>query len=146
MADGGRTWRTWHVVMVALVALGIGGALATSSKDDDKPAPTTDGTSRVLTERTSQTQVATTVAPATTATSTTTTIPPAQRVMPAVRGQRLDLAMAHLRDAGYLTADVEIIGGGTFGVIDQSGWTVCSTEPAAGVPAPRARVIVARTC
>jgi hypothetical protein len=50
-------------------------------------------------------------------------------VMPDVAGQRLDVAESELDD---LDIPYEEVGGGTFGVIDTSAWTVCATKPKAG--------------
>jgi hypothetical protein len=66
--------------------------------------------------------------------------------VPSVAGERLDVARTHLNDAGV---GARVIGGGTFGVIVESNWTVCATEPAPGAPAEkgdRIRVIVDRVC
>jgi hypothetical protein len=94
----------------------------------------------------------TTTQPATTATTarTTTTEAPttttaaARRQMPNVLSQRLDVAKTHLGDAGYLDSEIQIVGGGTFGVINSSAWVVCSQEPKAGSITENPRVIVAR--
>jgi hypothetical protein len=156
-------WRTKHLVIVGVAAFLVGGVLGASSDRSAKTAktatparatlpattlPATTTTERVVT--TAVTTPATPPPPATTAprstSSTTTTVPPSQRVMPAVRGERLDVAKAHLRDAGYPDADVEVVGGGTFGALDQSAWTVCSTEPTPGSATPEARLIIARSC
>lgn len=71
----------------------------------------------------------------------------AQRTtVPSVIGERLDVAKTHLRDAGF---GARVIGGGTFGVIVESNWFVCSTEPGPDAPAEkgdRVRVIVDRDC
>ena len=64
--------------------------------------------------------------------------------VPNVEGQRLDVAKSTLEDAGH---DTEVIGGGTFGVVDESNWTVCETEPSAGaVPADKVKLVVDREC
>jgi len=62
---------------------------------------------------------------------------------PDVIGQRLDLAESHVEDAGL---EYEEIGGGAFGVVDRSNWTVCAQEPRAGRPAERVKLIVERVC
>lgn len=51
--------------------------------------------------------------------------------MPDVESQQLDLALSDIKRAGF-EDEVEVVGGGTFGVIDESAWTVCTQEPAAG--------------
>jgi hypothetical protein len=66
--------------------------------------------------------------------------------MPDVAGQRLDVALSDLEGVGVGEGDVEIVGGGVFGVIDESGWTVCTQGPMAGSVAEHVRVIVDRSC
>ncbi|MEI6621736.1 MAG: DUF2510 domain-containing protein [Actinomycetes bacterium] len=66
--------------------------------------------------------------------------------MPAVAGQRLDVAQSDLKAAGVNLTDVEVVGGGTFGVVDESNWMVCSQRPAAGAPIAQVRLVVDRTC
>jgi Short C-terminal domain/PASTA domain len=44
-------------------------------------------------------------------------------------GQRLDLAKAHAADAGL---NVDVVGGGAFGILEEDNWYVCSQEPSAG--------------
>ncbi len=66
--------------------------------------------------------------------------------MPDVVGKRLDIALSDVERAGF-DDEVEVLGGGAFGVLDESNWTVCSQEPEsgaeiAGVP----RISVDRTC
>jgi beta-lactam-binding protein with PASTA domain len=66
--------------------------------------------------------------------------------MPDVVGKRLDVAKSDMKRAGY-DDDVEVLGGGTFGVIDESNWTVCSQEPEAGTTVTDSpRITVDRTC
>jgi Domain of unknown function (DUF4839) len=52
-------------------------------------------------------------------------------VMPAVTGKKLDVAEKAIGDAG-IRGEVEIDGGGLFGVVDKSNWEVCRQRPAAG--------------
>jgi hypothetical protein len=67
--------------------------------------------------------------------------------MPDVESRRLDIALSDIDRAGYSKDDVEVVGGGMFGVVDQSNWQVCQQEPAAGEPIGSApRLIVGRTC
>ncbi len=69
-----------------------------------------------------------------------------ETVMPDVVGQKLDIALSDIKRAG-LGEDVEIIGGGAFGVIDESNWEVCDQEPAAGqVATVIPRLTVDRSC
>lgn len=68
------------------------------------------------------------------------------RVMPDVVGQQLDSALTAIEDAGF-EDDVEVSGGGTFGIVDESNWTVCEQTPAAGASIPDApQLAVDRSC
>jgi hypothetical protein len=67
-----------------------------------------------------------------------------EATVPDVVGERLDLAQSHIEDAGL---EYEEVGGGTFGVIDASGWMVCSQEPSSGGTTDEAvKLIVDRSC
>ncbi len=64
--------------------------------------------------------------------------------VPDVIGERLDLAQSHLEDAGL---EYEALGGGTVGIVVESNWTVCQTEPAAGATgAKKVKLVVDRVC
>jgi hypothetical protein len=64
--------------------------------------------------------------------------------VPDVVGERLDVAKSHVKDAGY---DTEEIGGGTFGIVVESNWTVCETDPPAGqTGADKVKLVVDRSC
>jgi beta-lactam-binding protein with PASTA domain len=64
--------------------------------------------------------------------------------VPDVVGERLDVAQGELEDQGF---EVEALGGGTFGIVDESNWTVCETRPAAGASGTSdVKVIVDRRC
>jgi len=64
--------------------------------------------------------------------------------VPDVVGERLDVAKSEMSDAGHET---EELGGGTFGILNESNWTVCETDPPAGSRASGAvKLIVDRTC
>jgi beta-lactam-binding protein with PASTA domain len=66
--------------------------------------------------------------------------------MPDVVGKRLDIAVSDIERAGF-EDDVEVLGGGTFGVLDETNWTVCSQEPQAGNDLAGApRISVDRSC
>src|SRR4051812_2836092 len=66
---------------------------------------------------------------------------------PKVVGERLDVAKSDLKQAGVVDDDIEIVGGGTFGVVDESNWVVCEQQPGAGqAMTGTARVIVDRAC
>jgi hypothetical protein len=57
----------------------------------------------------------------------------ASYTMPDVTGIKLDKAYERIKDAGFENKDnVKLDGGGTFGVVVESNWTVCSQTPAAG--------------
>ena len=61
---------------------------------------------------------------------TLTVARPAQgSAVPALVGQRLDVALDRLQSAG-LKGDVQ--GGGLFGVLDESGWKVVDQDPSPG--------------
>ena len=67
--------------------------------------------------------------------------------MPAVVGQRLDVAYSDLESVGVVKDDVEILGGGAFGVVTESNWTVCEQRPDPGAAELTAvRLVVDRTC
>ena len=66
--------------------------------------------------------------------------------VPDVVGQilRFDLAKAHIEDAGL---EAEPVGGGTFGALNESNWTVCSQEPSPGTTGvKKVKLIVDRVC
>jgi hypothetical protein len=67
---------------------------------------------------------------------------PTRRV-PDVRGERLDVAEALLRDRGL---EFDEFGGGTFGILVRSNWEVCDQDPAPGRRAGHVRLIVDRDC
>lgn len=67
-------------------------------------------------------------------------------VMPDVMGRTLDVAKSDIERAGY-TRRVEVLGGGMFGVLDESNWEVCEQLPAAGsVVDVEPRLTVDRSC
>lgn len=67
-------------------------------------------------------------------------------VMPDVAGKRLDVAKSDIKRAGF-DDDVEVLGGGILGVIEESNWTVCEQLPEAGaVVKDKPRLTVARLC
>lgn len=66
--------------------------------------------------------------------------------MPRLEGKRLDVAYSELDAAGVNRADVEIVGGGTFGVVDESNWSVCRQSPSAGAQLDRVRLVIDRSC
>lgn len=69
-----------------------------------------------------------------------------QTTVPDLTGKRLDVAKDDLRGEGLRA---KVIGGGTFGVVVESNWTVCSTTPGAGTSAEKndkVRLIIDRVC
>jgi hypothetical protein len=67
-------------------------------------------------------------------------------VMPVVTGEKLDVAFGAIKDAGF-DDDVDVDGGGTLGIIDESNWQVCEQTPAAGEPMTDApKLTVDRSC
>lgn len=67
--------------------------------------------------------------------------------MPALVGQRLDVAISDLEAVGVNEDDIEIVGGGTFGVLDESNWDVCEQRPESGSSElADVRLIVDRNC
>lgn len=66
--------------------------------------------------------------------------------MPDVVGKRLDIATSDVERAGF-GDEVDVLAGGSFGVIDESNWTVCSQEPDGdSVISVAPRNTVDRTC
>lgn len=66
--------------------------------------------------------------------------------MPDLVGKGLDVAISDVKRAG-IDDEVEVLGGGMFGVVEKSNWTVCSQEPQHGAAVSSApRLTVARTC
>ena len=63
--------------------------------------------------------------------------------VPDETGKRLDVAEDNLGTAGISFREV---GGGAFGIVVKSNWTVCSVNPKSGSTARRVRLIVARQC
>lgn len=66
-------------------------------------------------------------------------------VMPDVTGKHLDVAKSDIERAGY-GGDIEVVGGGLFGVVDESKWTVCEQTPTAGADVKDPRLVVDREC
>ena len=67
-------------------------------------------------------------------------------VMPDVTGLQLDVALSDIERAGF-TDEVDVLGGGMFGVVDESNWVVCEQEPGAGQSLNTApRLTVDRSC
>ena len=66
--------------------------------------------------------------------------------MPDVVGKPLDVALSDI-ERGGIDDEVEVLGGGTFGVVDESNWMVCEQLPEAGQPATEVpRLTVDRSC
>lgn len=67
-------------------------------------------------------------------------------VMPDVMGRTLDVALSDIERAG-VEDEVEVVGGGTLGIIDESNWQVCEQLPAVGEAVTAApRLTVDRSC
>lgn len=67
--------------------------------------------------------------------------------MPDLLGERLDVALSDLDGLGFGEDDVELVGGGTFGILDESNWFVCEQRPEPGdTTLENLRLIVDRTC
>lgn len=69
-----------------------------------------------------------------------------QATVPDLQGERLDVAEDELDGKGLRYTE---IGGGAFGIVVRSNWTVCSTEPSGGAQVSkgaRVKLIVDRSC
>ncbi|MET0990228.1 MAG: PASTA domain-containing protein, partial [Glaciihabitans sp.] len=66
-------------------------------------------------------------------------------VMPDVVGSQLDDAKKDIERAGF-SDEVEVVGGGLFGVLDDANWVVCEQKPAAGGAVSEPRLVVDREC
>jgi len=67
-------------------------------------------------------------------------------IMPGVEGLTLNIARSDIERAGY-EDELEIVGGGTFGVVDEANWVVCEQLPAEGEPIDaQPRLVVDRQC
>lgn len=70
----------------------------------------------------------------------------AEVLMPDVTGKNLEVALSDIARAG-INDEVEVIGGGLFGVVDEANWLVCVQEPVAGQAVTAIpRVTVERSC
>ena len=126
-----------HLLLVAMAAAAGLGAAAGAVLVADSDTQTAAATSQV-TVTVAQTTVRTATVPATTEESGV--------LVPDLVGLALDEASAEL---GRSDLDREVDGGGLFGVLDESGWLVCSTTPEAGerVELPATVVVhVDRSC
>ena len=66
--------------------------------------------------------------------------------MPAVVGKQLDVALSEIKSAGF-GGKVDVSGGGTFGVVNESNWEVCTQAPEAGQPLKTTpKLAVDRSC
>ena len=52
-------------------------------------------------------------------------------VMPDVVGRLLDTALNEINSAGF-KEKVDVAGGGTFGIVEEANWQVCTQSPEAG--------------
>jgi ABC-type glycerol-3-phosphate transport system substrate-binding protein len=118
--------------LAALLAAGLGFAACGSSGNSSSSTTTTNAT-------------ATTSAPETIPPPTTAATTPAAQTasIPNVVGMKLDQAEGTL-GADHITDSVS--GGGTFGIVVKSNWTVCTQNPAAGASGSSVTLVVARAC
>ncbi len=66
--------------------------------------------------------------------------------MPDVAGKKLDVAKSDIERAGF-SDDVDVAGGGVFGILDEGNWEICEQTPAPGEPLTDApRLVVERDC
>jgi hypothetical protein len=66
--------------------------------------------------------------------------------MPDVVGKQLDVALSDIKSAGF-AGKVDVSGGGTFGVVNEANWQVCSQAPDAGQAlSGTPKVTVDRSC
>lgn len=66
--------------------------------------------------------------------------------MPDVLGKKLDVAQSDIERAGF-EDEVDVLGGGVFGIIKEANWEVCEQTPAPGKPLTKApRLKVERDC
>lgn len=65
------------------------------------------------------------------------------KLVPDLRGQRLDLAESRLDARGL---DWEEIGGGTLGIVIRSNWWVCDQQPSPGKLGRTVKLVVDRDC
>jgi len=65
--------------------------------------------------------------------------------MPDVVGLTLDTALSDIERSGF-GDDVEIVGGGLFGVVDEGNWVVCDQSPAPEQNIVDPRLVVEREC
>jgi hypothetical protein len=67
--------------------------------------------------------------------------------MPQLIGKRLDIAKSDLKSLDVEEEQIDDVGGGTFGAVDETNWTVCDQEPGSGAElSDRVRLLIARTC
>lgn len=71
----------------------------------------------------------------------------APEIMADVSGSRLDVAKSDLKAIGVDEDSVEVVGGGSFGIVVESNWTVCEQTPSAGKKLDGSvRLVVDRSC
>jgi beta-lactam-binding protein with PASTA domain len=68
---------------------------------------------------------------------------PEPTAVPDVRGKRLDVAERRLDSAGL---EYERVGGGAFGIVVRSKWSVCDQTPKPGEQAAKVTLVVDRYC
>ena len=106
------------LAMATLIALVLGGCVA------DEPAAAPDEAEE---------------------TSTIPDVADEPAAMPDVVGEQLDVALSEIESAGF-TEDVELLGGGTLGVVVKANWQVCAQLPEPGEELTEPRLTVERSC
>ena len=136
-------WRIRQLPIAMWIVVGLVGTAGVAGCSSSNKTPTSVGS------QTGSPTTEGTVAPSTQATTTTIAPTPTSAspgpggVVPNITGKALDQAEGTLLSDGI---GYKVYGGGTFGVVVPSHWTVCSQTPAAGVTATAVNLVVARTC
>jgi len=144
----GRPSRLLVAALVVAAALGAALAGVLVARDDGAARLAAESAPAAVTVTVATTAAAPTTAAATAEAATTAEPPPPTTTeeattvesiaepapgarVPPLRGVRLPAARETLDAAGL---GVRVDGGGLFGVVDESNWVVCDSEPAAGEP------------
>jgi hypothetical protein len=136
---------TGVVVAVALGVAGCGGSGGTTTVIEKQAAPTTTvveqaAPTKTVVEQAAPTKTAVEHSSASDATTSSTS----GQSVPSLVGEALDVAEDKLQSDGL---NFKEVGGGVFGIVVKSNWTVCATRPAAGQPTSGpVSLIVERSC
>jgi beta-lactam-binding protein with PASTA domain len=117
--------------------------VARSCSTPATPAPATTAPAAAATTAEAATTTAASAATTTEGATPQSAPPGAASAVPNVSGQELDQAEATLQSDGL---GYNVLGGGVFGVVIASDWTVCSQKPPAGTKATSVDLVVARSC